>query len=151
QSLRVNRSLVLGHLYWGAEILAWSTKGVQAPALVTTSPAGTTEAEAGVLGNPGTTVLFGDQTLNKRLRPRGRLTIGWWFDPNQYRGIEFQYMELDSPHRFQASSSGGSPILARPIVNADTGDNDSVLTSFPTGPNAVNGSITIDNNLQLTS
>src|SRR2546423_1182403 len=33
QSLRTNRSLVLGHLYWGAEILAWSTKGVHAPTL----------------------------------------------------------------------------------------------------------------------
>jgi len=143
QSLRVNRSLVLGHLYWGMDILAWSTKGVHAPALVTTSPAGT-----GALGEPGTTVLFGDETLNKRLRPGGRLTIGWWFDPNQYRGIEFQYMELDSPHRFQASSSGGCPILARPIVNATTGNNDSVLTS---SPGMINGSITVDNNLQLTS
>src|SRR5262245_51252036 len=37
QSLRTNRSLVLGHLYWGMDILGWSTKGVHAPPLVTTS------------------------------------------------------------------------------------------------------------------
>lgn len=148
QSLRTNRSLVLGHLYWGAEILGWATKGVHAPALVTTSPPGTAQTDAGVIGAPGTTILFGDETINKRMRPGGRLTIGWWFDPNQYRGIEFQYMELDSPHRFQASSSGGSPILARPIVDANTGDNSSVITSYP---GVQNGSITVDNDLQLTS
>src|SRR5262245_57978364 len=34
QSLRVNRSLVLGHLWFGMDILGWSTKGVHAPPIV---------------------------------------------------------------------------------------------------------------------
>jgi hypothetical protein len=37
QSLRYNRSLVLGHLYFGMDIMGWATKGVHAPALVTSS------------------------------------------------------------------------------------------------------------------
>src|SRR6056297_3074011 len=47
--------------YWvTAESLLWFGKGRTMPALVTTSPAGTPQVDAGVLGRPGTQVLFGD-------------------------------------------------------------------------------------------
>ena len=49
--------------FW-AEIdyLAWTVKGDHPPPLVTASPDGTPLAQAGVLGAPGTTVLFGAGT-----------------------------------------------------------------------------------------
>ena len=51
--------------FWvGMDYLAWSVKGDRLPPLVTTSPAGTPLAQAGVLGPPGTTVLFGDSSVN---------------------------------------------------------------------------------------
>jgi hypothetical protein len=149
QSLRTNRSLVLGHLYWGAEILGWSTKGVHAPALLTTSPIGTPIADAGIIGQGQTRVLFGDEFLHNEMRPGGRLTIGWWFDPNQYSGIEWHYFELDGQNIvYNAVAADGSGILARPIINADTGDNDAVLIAFP---GVLDGAIRISSNLQLTS
>jgi hypothetical protein len=133
QSLRTNRSLVLGHLYFGMDILGWSTKGVHAPALVTSN---------------GATV-FGNEFLQNELRPGGRLTIGWWFDPNQHSGVEFQYFELDGQNlNFNASSGAGGPLLQRPIIDAATALPAAVLIAD--GLNQ-RGDISVTGNLQLTS
>jgi len=133
QSLRTNRSMVLGHLYFGMDILGWSTKGVHAPALVTSNGA----------------TAFGDAFLQNELRPGGRLTIGWWFDPNQQSGVEFQYFELDGQNlHFSASSGAGGPTLQRPIIDAATGLPGGVLIS---NGGSQTGDISIAGNLQLTS
>ena len=55
-----------GGFWIGAEYLLWSAKGDKLPPLVTTSPAGTPAPLAGVLGAPGTSVLFGDESVNDR-------------------------------------------------------------------------------------
>jgi hypothetical protein len=149
QSLRTNRSLVLGHLYVGMDIMGWATKGVHAPALVTTSPAGTTAGAAGVLGTGNTTVLFGSDTLHSEMRPGGQLRIGWWLDPNQYSGIEWHYLEIDGHDlAFHAGDNVGSGIVARPILNAGTGLNDSVLVNFP---GQTSGAIDVTSVTQFTS
>jgi len=67
QSLRTNRSLVLGHLYFGMDIMGWATKGVHAPALVTSSSL----ANDGVIGRGDTAVRFGDEFLQNEMRPGG--------------------------------------------------------------------------------
>ena len=48
-------------------VLLWWAKGGETPALLTTSPGATAQAQAGVLGQVGTSVLFGDQELNTGL------------------------------------------------------------------------------------
>jgi len=55
-----------GGFWIGAEYLLWSAKGDKLPPLVTTSPAGTLQPQAGVLGTPGASVLFGDSGVNDR-------------------------------------------------------------------------------------
>ncbi|MCE9524663.1 MAG: BBP7 family outer membrane beta-barrel protein, partial [Planctomycetales bacterium] len=45
------------------EYLMWWGRGQNIPALVTTSPNGTPQNEAGVLGFPNTTTLFGNQGI----------------------------------------------------------------------------------------
>lgn len=148
QSLRTNRSLVLGHLWFGMDILGWSTKGAGAPPLITTSTAGTPASQAGVLGLPSTSVVFGSQTLHNELRPGGRLTIGWWFQPQQYQGIEFQWFELDGQNtRFTASEDTGSGIFARPVIDADTGLPAAVLSTYP---GLLEGSLEATADLQLS-
>jgi hypothetical protein len=148
QSLRTNRSLVLGHLWFGMDIMAWSTKGVHAPALLTTSPGGTDIDDAGVIGTGAARVLFGDEILHNETRPGGRLRIGWYFDPNQYNGLEWHYFDLDGQDiHFDAIAAGGG-ILARPIVDASSGDDDAVLVAFP---GVVTGEISFLSHLQLTS
>ena len=54
--------------FWAeADYLAWSVTGDKLPALVTTAPVGTPLAVAGVLGQPTTTVLFGNSSVNNGL------------------------------------------------------------------------------------
>src|SRR6185369_9425064 len=143
QSLRVNRSLVLGHLYWGMDILGWSTKGVHVPALVTSSSL----ADAGVIGAASTVVQFGDSFQHETMRPGGRLTIGWWFDPNQYSGVEWNYFELDGKnYRFSDSVTDSSSVLARPFVDT-TGTNQADEVANATRI----GSIQAASDFQLTS
>ena len=57
-----------GGFWITGEYLNWSAKGDKLPPLVTTSPPGTPLAQAGVLGAPGTSVLFGDESVNDRWR-----------------------------------------------------------------------------------
>src|SRR5262245_43166438 len=113
QSLRTNRSLVLGHLYWGADILGWATKGVHVPPLVTSSSL----ANGGVIGQGDTDIRFGNDFQLNSMTPGGKLTIGWWFNPNQYSGIEWHYFELDNRNTFTAAVADGSSVLARPFLN----------------------------------
>ena len=100
------------------------------PPLVTTSPDGTLLDEAGVLGQPGTSILFGNTALNSDARSGGRFTLGLWLDPRRCRGVEATYMMLgEETERFEASSDG-VPILARPFFNTATGEEDALLIAF---------------------
>src|SRR5207344_153164 len=64
-----------GGSFWAeAEYLYWQTKGDGLPALVTTGV-------TGVLGAPGTSVLFGQSTVNDDWRSGVRVRAGYWFDP----------------------------------------------------------------------
>lgn len=117
---------------WGrAEYLLWWTKGTPLPPLLTTSPPGTPLEDAGVLGRPGTTVLFGDETVNGGARSGGRFTLGGWFNPGQTTGIEGNFFFLaDQTTHFHAES-GGIPILARPFFDVVNNRNDSLKIAYP--------------------
>ena len=121
------------HWYWvRAEYLSWWTSGMDLPPLVTTSPAGTDQSEAGVLGTNGVSVLFGGQEYHEDQRSGGRIRFGFWLDPMQRLGVEGEYFGLEqSEENFSATSNGGSPILARPFYNAVDFAEDSELVGFP--------------------
>ena len=121
-----------GGRFWGsAEFLLWWMKGTSLPPLVTTSPPGTSQTQAGVLGQPGTVVLFGNSVVNGGMRPGGRFTLGYWFDDCQHCGVEADFFMLGSlVSRFNASSDG-NPILARPFFDPTTGQQSSELIAFP--------------------
>ena len=84
-----------GQFWVGMEYLAWSVTGDKLPPLVTTSPAGTPLPQAGVLGAAGTTVLFGNSSVNDGWRSGGGLTAGYWFDPQHRTGIEASFYGLE--------------------------------------------------------
>jgi hypothetical protein len=111
------------------------------PPLVTTSPQGTAQANAGVLGQPGTSVLFGASNVNDDARFGLRFGAGWWFDCDRCFGIEAGFMWLDGDSTGFAASSSGNPILARPFFNALTNKNDSQLVAFQ---GTVSGGVTAD-------
>jgi hypothetical protein len=143
-SLRTNRSLVLGHLYWGMDIMGWATKGVNAPPLVTSSSL----AAGGVIGTGDTVIRFGQDYQHHEMRPGGKLKIGWWFDVEQYSAMEWHYFELDGRNiRLHDEVTDGSSILARPFIDATTGDESAAITASDTR----DGTIDALNNFQFTS
>jgi hypothetical protein len=118
------------HQFWGrAEYLQWWVRGSSTPALVTTSPDGTQPVTAGIL--PGATVLFGNDRINTKGRSGGRFTLGYWFDGCDTIGIEDTFFFQGDAQQGYINNSNGSPILARPFVNSNSGAQDAVLVALP--------------------
>jgi hypothetical protein len=119
------------HVWGSAEYLLWDIRSSSAPALVTTSPTGTRQSLAGVLGVPTTSVVFGGSELNQDTRSGLRFTLGFWCDNEQTYGWEGSYFFLGSQGDQFGASSGGSPILARPFYDIVAGHQNAELVAFP--------------------
>jgi hypothetical protein len=130
------REVLAKRLWFRGEALLWWLKGGQTPPLLTTSPASTPQAQAGVLGEPNTTILFGDQELNPGLHAGGRMTFGLWLDDCEQTGVELSYFIMGQNTQSYNNASMGDPILARPFFNTASGAQDSNLIAYP---NALNG------------
>jgi hypothetical protein len=98
---------------------------------VTTSPAGTAQANAGVLGLATTSVLFGNNDANDGYRSGARFTLGSWLDPCQRAGFEVTYLQLGTSDQSANFSSTTTPILGVPFTNVLTGNPVAVLAAFP--------------------
>jgi hypothetical protein len=122
-----------GRFWVNSEALLWWMKGASLPALVTTSPAGTPQSQAGVLGADNTAVLFGNSTVNNNVQGGWRINAGFWLDQNRRWGIEGSYFLLSTQATdfSAASNSNGAPILTRPFFDSATGQNSSQIVSFP--------------------
>ena len=123
---------VLNGFYVRMEYLAWATKGMNVPPLLTTSPDGTPAASAGVLGQNGTTVLLGNSVMNGGGRNGGRITMGGWLDPCRKWGVEGDYFALNDKSTQFFRSSTGSPILAQPFIDSTDGLPNADLIAIPT-------------------
>jgi hypothetical protein len=128
-----------GQLWLSMEYLTWSVSGDKLPALVTTSPAGTPQASAGVLGAAGTSVLFGNSTVDGDWRSGGRVSGGYWFDRGHTSGVEVSVFGLEQASTGFNANSGSFPILARPFTDATTGLQNANLIAFP---GLLSGSVT---------
>jgi hypothetical protein len=117
-----------GHIWLSADYLLWWLKEPKVPPLVTSG----SPASAGVLGNPGTTVLFGGDHLDMIHYDGIRASMGYTC-PDEILGIEGTgFYFFDNRRNFQAASSaGGSPVIARPFINASTGLETVQLVAFP--------------------
>jgi hypothetical protein len=113
-----------GEWWWANAdyLFAW-TRHSSLPPLVTTSPPGTAQGAAGVLGQPGTTILFGNSDVDGGLRSGIRFDLGAWIDNERTFGIDTGFFVLESKNALFSASSTGNPILARPfndVTNANT-------------------------------
>jgi hypothetical protein len=133
----------LGHLHdrwasparpvrvWGGiEALWWWNKERELPALATTSVPGTPFDQAGVLGAPGTSVLFGGEFDGDAFEG-ARATLGLWLDRGQNVGLfarAFQFGEEEIDFR---AASAGDVILSRPFFDVGLGLEDAVVVAFP--------------------
>jgi hypothetical protein len=116
--------------YGDADYLLWWTDGMGTPPLATTSPAGTAQAQAGVLGQAGTTILFGGDGLKNDAVSGGRFTLGMWLDPCQMQGVEASYFSLGTQTASFGASNADYAILARPFYNTVDGQQDARLIAF---------------------
>jgi hypothetical protein len=136
----------VGGFWIGAEYLNWSTKGDKLPPLVTTSPPGTPMGQAGTLGAPGTSVLFGNGSTADGWRSGVRVRGGYWFDSQRTEGVEAQFFILGRSSTDFSLSSSGNPILADPFIDAVSGLQNVRLVAFP---GLDSGSVSISDTSQL--
>ena len=129
-------------LWVNAEYLMWFPKGRSLPALVTTSPNGTNRDDAGVLGLPDTSILFGDETIGNQLKSGGRIDFGTWL--NQYRtvGAGGRFYGIQGDNTSYVDSSNGQPIIAHPFFNLALNREDSLLVAFSDTVNVPNEFVT---------
>ena len=88
----------------------------------------------GVLGQPGTTVLFGGSLDNDEVRSGGRFTAGVWLDNCRTSGLEASYFFLGChSQRFDTASGSAqaSTLLARPFFDVIAGVQNAELIAFP--------------------
>ncbi len=131
-------------MYWGrVDYLHWWLEGANAPALVTTSSAGTSRNDAGILGLSSTTVLFGGDELGDQDRSGGRVEFGQWFEARGGLGWHVAYFGLEDSNDRGRFFSNSIPILARPFFSVEpiaVGPN-AELIAFP---GEVEGNIAVD-------
>ncbi|MBX3412861.1 MAG: BBP7 family outer membrane beta-barrel protein [Pirellulales bacterium] len=113
-----------------ADYLMWWMKGQALPPLVTTSPDETPRADAGVLGEPGTQIVFGNQRYLNEMRAGGRIEFGAYLDDCHTIGIGGGFFGLGEDTATYANASAGEPIIARPFFSTLTNAQDSALTAY---------------------
>lgn len=146
-------------VYVQVDYLSFWTKGNQLPPLVTTSPLGTPQSQAGVLPVSATTaILFGGDRVDLDRRNGGRINIGYWLIDGEFLGIEGQYLALAQQNTsFNAvsdfTSDPNSQILARPFINVDpilvTPTEDAAIVAFPNGFTLGAGTGTLDGRIDI--
>ena len=119
-----------GPLSLELDYLIWSVSGDKLPPLVST----------GVLGAPGTQILYGNSTVNDDWRSGGQITARWLFDPPHNAGAEISFFDVgDASSQFRANSSA-YPILGLPSNSALTGLPQQLLVG---APGLASGGITV--------
>jgi Putative beta barrel porin-7 (BBP7) len=118
------------------EYLLWFTKDANLPVLATS--ASLTDPRLGALGGSTTSILLGGGGEDYLNRSGARFFTGYWFDDEKRLGVEVGYFFLAGISVGQNVASPGNPVLARPFLNANTGQQDSSVVAFP---GVTNGSI----------
>jgi hypothetical protein len=108
------------------EYLWWYLRKERVPPLLTTGP----DSSQGVLGQPGTQILYGEEKIKSR-HDRfigARLGATWWASADQTWGLEVRgfFLERDSTN-FTIKPT--TRLLARPYLDANTGQQASEIIS----------------------
>lgn len=117
-------------MWFRVEALTGWFKGAKTPALLTTGP----QESLGILGEPGVTVLYGNETVHLKQHYGARIAVGGWFNPSQKIGFEGNYFWLMNNTVQTEITSTGDPLLARPFFNTLTGLQDSAQVANLTIP-----------------
>jgi hypothetical protein len=119
------------HWYGSAEYLLWFIRGQNVPPLLTTGPL--SSPLPGALGQPGTTVLSGNDVQANNPYSGLRLRGVYWLDDCHKWGLDVGGFFLGSGTNNTSITSLGVPFLARPFTNALTGAQDIEAVAAPSG------------------
>jgi hypothetical protein len=135
------------HGWASVDYLGWYQAGMQTPALVTSSPAGTLRQNAGVL--PGAQVLYGgnDDILTDNMGGI-RVRVGVWSATRPNAGAEGEYFGFNQQTEFFEQNSNGNTILARPFYDNVNGKQNAELVAFP---DLLSGRVRVDADSQLAA
>jgi hypothetical protein len=124
----------------GGEYLGWWLSGDDLPPLVTDSPANIPIDQAGILGNPNTRILSGNDSVGDDWRHGFRVFGGLWLDTCHCWAVSGDYFHTgDDDYRFRADSDPNR-IVTRPFFNTQTGQPDAELVSVP---NELDGTVVV--------
>lgn len=147
QPVLVSPFQVPTRFWFRTDLLLWWTKSGPMPAPLATmgSP---NDAIPGALGQPGTQVIYGGDSVNFGIISGLRLESGFWLDANQTFGVEGEYFFLGKQiSGFSAFSDDfGNPLIARPVINAQTGSEGAYVDSVPGN---IAGGLNVFNSSQL--
>ena len=116
--------------FWvGIEALGWGISGQPLPALVTGSPAGTPRDQAGVLGAPGTRILYGDDSIGGGMQAGLRVYSGIFLNQAKTWAVDGSFYTLYGGDTAYLSPDG--PIVSRPFRDPGTGENNAALVTYP--------------------
>lgn len=131
---------------------AWIKDGPTSIPLLTTGP--NNVLFSGSLDIAGTQILFGDK-LDYGSQSGLRISAGTWLDQDSCRGFEasFFFLETATDGIAAAGNAAGQPFLARPFINAITGEQNVYFVSQNfTNPDLsanMTGSIDIDSRSRM--
>jgi hypothetical protein len=127
-------------LHFDAEYVLWWLREGRVPPLVTTG----SPASQGLLGQPDTRALYGDDRLETRHGDKFngvRMGLGYWFDDEHSLGVEGNGFLLERDSTYFKAVSDGSVLLARPYFNALNGGPASDILAGPSAAGALSGGI----------
>lgn len=119
-----------GRVWASVDLLLWWTRGLNLPPLLTR---GTGLTNPGVLGQPGTTIIFGNGALGESMRVGVRPRVGFWIDDCQTLGVEGSFIYLGQiVDHFDFCFPPGD-VVGRPFFNTDPTVNaqDAELVNVP--------------------
>jgi hypothetical protein len=117
------------------EALRWSVKEapLQVPLVTSSLPNQQGQVGGGIIGEPGTIIVFGGQGIDFDTGNGGRFSCGA-YDPNTNLGLEGSVFRLeDLREQFTRGSEDfdNDVVLARPYIDALTNNNQADVVAFP--------------------
>lgn len=117
---------------WGnVELLLGATSGVDVPPLITSGPI-TAGSQAGAIGVPTTTFVFGERKMLDNWRPGLRAEVGVWFGEKHHWGLAARYYSLYSTSDPLTVLGDGTNVVVVPqVVDLTAPSLDTLGALFP--------------------
>ena len=139
-----NSSISMDPNQWfgGVELLLMFRRGDRPPTLVTTGPNNDADT-AGEIGQVGTRVLVGGDSILKDVTAGGRLTLGTWIDCSRSRSLVLRaWFAGEETFAFNRNQDQTS-VLVRPFLNVSDNQAAAQDTQIIAFPNRATGNISV--------